>query len=128
MSVPDLSGARRLLCIQPHYDDNDLGAGGTIAALAEAGAHVCYLTVTDDLVGVLDTTLSDAEATRQLRAEQQQAGEAVGVAEHGVAFVIAGPVATGAVLTGLAEIVGQDNDEIRGSRRRLRRRRPRGPA
>ena len=82
MSVPDLSGARRLLCIQPHYDDNDLGAGGTIAALAEAGAHVCYLTVTDDLVGVLDTTLSDAEATRQLRAEQQQAGEAVGVAEQ----------------------------------------------
>ena len=37
--VPDLSGARRLLCIQPHYDDNDLGAGGTIAALAHFLQH-----------------------------------------------------------------------------------------
>jgi hypothetical protein len=29
--IPDLLRARRLLCVQPHYDDNDIGAGGTLA-------------------------------------------------------------------------------------------------
>jgi LmbE family N-acetylglucosaminyl deacetylase len=82
LSVHDLASAERVLCVQPHYDDNDLGAGGTITALAAGGATVAYLTVTDDLVGVLDETLSDAEATERLRAEQHQAGEAVGVAEQ----------------------------------------------
>ena len=28
---PDLFQARRILCIQPHYDDNDIAAGGTLA-------------------------------------------------------------------------------------------------
>ncbi len=40
MPVPDLGAAKRLLCIQPHYDDNDIGAGGTIAALGDAGADI----------------------------------------------------------------------------------------
>ncbi len=91
MTVSELRAARRLLCVQPHYDDNDLGAGGTIATLAEAGAEVFYLTVTDDLVGVLDESLSDAEATAQLRKEQRAAGEAIGVTEqHWLGFPDAG--------------------------------------
>ena len=64
--IPDLKQARRVLCVQPHYDDNDIGAGGTIASLAAAGADVWYLTATDDLVGVLDASLSDEEARRRL--------------------------------------------------------------
>jgi LmbE family N-acetylglucosaminyl deacetylase len=67
---PDLWAAKRILAIQPHYDDNDIGAGGALAALAAAGAEVDYLTVTDDLVGVLDASLSDAEATALQRREQ----------------------------------------------------------
>jgi LmbE family N-acetylglucosaminyl deacetylase len=82
MAVPDLFTARRVLCVQPHYDDNDIGAGGTIARLADAGAEVHYLTVTDDLAGVLDAGLSDAEATARLRAEQAEAGAAIGVREQ----------------------------------------------
>lgn len=83
MTLPaELSAARRVLAVQPHYDDNDIGAGGALAALAEAGAEVHYLTVTDDLVGVLDPELSDAEATARLRAEQWEAGRAVGVASQ----------------------------------------------
>ena len=57
--IPDLAGAQRILCVQPHYDDNDIAAGGTVAALAEAGVEVFYLTVTDDLVGV-GRTLEEA--------------------------------------------------------------------
>jgi LmbE family N-acetylglucosaminyl deacetylase len=80
--VPDLSQARRLLCVQPHYDDNDLGAGGTIAALAARGAEVFYVTATDDLVGVRDDGLSDEEARTLLRSEQERAGAEIGVREQ----------------------------------------------
>ncbi|MCC6956023.1 MAG: PIG-L family deacetylase, partial [Anaerolineales bacterium] len=52
LPIPDLFSARRVLCVQPHYDDNDIAAGGTIARLKSAGAEVVYLTVTDDLMGV----------------------------------------------------------------------------
>ena len=77
--VPNLREAKRILAIQPHYDDNDIGAGGALAALAGGGAEVDYLTVTDDLVGVLDATLSDEEATARLRSEQESAGTEIGV-------------------------------------------------
>ena len=78
----ELRDARRILCIQPHYDDNDLGAGGTIAALHDAGCEVAYLTVTDDLLGVKDESLSDEQASAVLRAEQAQAGREIGVKEQ----------------------------------------------
>jgi N,N'-diacetylchitobiose non-reducing end deacetylase len=77
--IPDLLRARRVLCVQPHYDDNDIGAGGTLAALAAAGAEIHYLTVTDDLVGVLDRELDDAAARERIIAEQARAGAEIGV-------------------------------------------------
>ena len=89
--IPDLLRAQRLLCVQPHYDDNDIGAGGTLARLADAGAEVHYLTVTDDVVGVLDRELDDAEARRRLAAEQSQAGRELGVrAQHRLDYPDAG--------------------------------------
>jgi LmbE family N-acetylglucosaminyl deacetylase len=79
---PDLLSARRILAIQPHYDDNDISAGGTLVALAEAGAEIYYLTITDDLVGVIDGNLSPLDATHQLRSEQAVAGSVIGVKAH----------------------------------------------
>jgi LmbE family N-acetylglucosaminyl deacetylase len=78
-SIPDLMTAKRILAVQPHYDDNDIPAGGTLAALVENGAELFYLTVTDDLVGVIDQSLSDEEMTAQLRKEQDEAGAEIGV-------------------------------------------------
>lgn len=78
IEIPDLREATRVLAVQPHYDDNDIGAGGTLAALREAGTELCYLTVTDDLAGVLDPELSDAEAQSRLRAEQAEAADVIG--------------------------------------------------
>jgi N,N'-diacetylchitobiose non-reducing end deacetylase len=90
---PDLFTARRVLCIQPHYDDNDLFAGGTIAALHDRGAEILYLTVTDDLVGVLDQTLSDAQMVERLRAEQAEAGAVIGVdRQEWLGYPDAGPL------------------------------------
>jgi LmbE family N-acetylglucosaminyl deacetylase len=80
--LPDPRTARCALCVQPHYDDNDLGAGGTFAALARAGCEVHYLTVTDDLLGVLDASLDDTQSRRTLRAEQQRAGSEIGVSSQ----------------------------------------------
>jgi LmbE family N-acetylglucosaminyl deacetylase len=79
---PDLLAAKIILAVQPHYDDNDIAAGGTLAALSEAGADVYYLTVTDDLVGVLDHKLTPQQAARQISAEAEQAGAVIGVRGH----------------------------------------------
>jgi LmbE family N-acetylglucosaminyl deacetylase len=81
-SIPDLLTARSLLCVQPHYDDNDLAAGGTIARLGAAGTRITYVTVTDDLVGVRDDALDDAAALAALARDQEQAGAIVGVHQH----------------------------------------------
>ena len=71
--------ARRVLAVQPHYDDNDIGCAGTMALLARSGADVCYVTVTDDLAGVIDPDLPDDVARRQLFDEAREAGVIVGV-------------------------------------------------
>ena len=76
----DLLRCRRVLAVQPHYDDNDIGCAGTIRLLAVSGAEVVYVTVTDDLAGVLDPHMPDAEASAGLLAEQRRAAEMLGVA------------------------------------------------
>jgi len=48
MAAPKLSGIKRALFIQPHPDDNQIGAGGTIAMLVDRGVEVWELTVLDD--------------------------------------------------------------------------------
>lgn len=82
LPIPNIFSAKRALCIQPHYDDNDIGAGGTIARLAKNGAEIFYLTVTDDLMGVADRSLSDEAAAESLARDQQAAGKIIGVKQH----------------------------------------------
>jgi len=82
LPVPDVLQAKRVLAVQPHYDDNDIAAGGTLAALGEAGAEIFYLTVTDDLMGVIDASLSPEAAAAQLKREQEAAGKIIGVRQH----------------------------------------------
>ena len=45
--LQELQNISRVLCVQPHYDDNDLGAGGSIAVLHDSGIEVHYLTVAE---------------------------------------------------------------------------------
>jgi LmbE family N-acetylglucosaminyl deacetylase len=79
---PDLFSAKRILCIQPHYDDNDIAAGGILAQLAKNGAELIYLTVTNDLMGVIDVSLSNDDAANALKRDQFSAGKFVGVKEQ----------------------------------------------
>lgn len=82
IEVPDIMKARRVLAVQPHYDDNDISCGGTLATLAKNGAELHYLTMSDDLVGVIDDTWSAEESTRWLRDDQARAGAIIGVKQH----------------------------------------------
>jgi LmbE family N-acetylglucosaminyl deacetylase len=78
-SKPDLLQAQRVLVVQPHYDDNDIALGGTLAKLAAQGTELFYLTVTDDLVGVVDQSQSEEEMIAGLEADLDRAGEIIGV-------------------------------------------------
>ncbi|MEO8356681.1 MAG: PIG-L deacetylase family protein [Chloroflexota bacterium] len=82
LPVPDLFSAKRILCIQPHYDDNDIAAAGILAQLAKNGARLFYLTATDDLMGIVDTSLSNEDAAQALKRDQFAAAKIVGVGEQ----------------------------------------------
>jgi len=80
--IPDIFAARRVLCVQPHYDDNDIGAAGALMLLQQKGAEIYYLTVTDDLMGVIDPEISPEEAARALKQDQLLAGKLIGVKQQ----------------------------------------------
>ncbi len=82
LPVPDLFSAKRILCIQPHYDDNDIAAAGILIQLANHGARLFYLTATDDLMGIVDTSLSNEDAAQALKRDQFAAAKIVGVGEQ----------------------------------------------
>jgi LmbE family N-acetylglucosaminyl deacetylase len=82
LPIPDLFSAKRILCIQPHYDDNDIAAAGILTQLVRNGAELFYLTATDDLMGVVDIALSNEDAADALRRDQFAAGTVVGVKEQ----------------------------------------------
>lgn len=77
-----LASAHTVLAVQPHYDDNDIACAGTVALLAARGCAVHYLTVTDDVAGVLDPDIADHDARIALRNEAARAGALLGVASH----------------------------------------------
>lgn len=76
--VPELLKMRRILCIQPHPDDMEVGAGGTIARLTASGASVAYVTVTD---GGLGGPGSRHDVALRRRREQEEAARILGVAD-----------------------------------------------
>lgn len=65
MSGCRLMEYKNVLCIQPHPDDNEIAAGGTIAQLCHLGAKVTYLTVTDGRYGY--SRLQDADLIVSVR-------------------------------------------------------------
>jgi len=79
--IPDLLGAKKVLCIQPHQDDMDVACGGTVARLAESGATVTYLTVTDGGAGSQKATAAEKLADLR-RKEQIEAGKVLGVKDY----------------------------------------------
>lgn len=81
LAPPDILRCKRVLCIQPHPDDNELGMGGIIAKLAAGGCEVHYLTVTNGDQGNKDRTATPAQTAKVRREETVAAGKCLGVRE-----------------------------------------------
>src|SRR5690625_725286 len=77
--IPSLHKMKRALFIQPHPDDNEIGAGATIAKLTSMGTEVHYLTVTNGGSGCNDNSLSTREIIDLRKREQREAGRLLGV-------------------------------------------------
>ncbi len=77
--VTDIPG-RRTLVISPHYDDEVIGAGGTLMSLREKGRDVLVVYVTDGREGI--PSLEDpAKAEEIRRKESERALSHMGVAD-----------------------------------------------
>lgn len=81
LAPPDVMKARRALCVQPHPDDNEIGMGGTVAALKAAGCTIAYLTVTNGDLGNKDRSATTARTADKRRAEAETAGRHLGATE-----------------------------------------------
>lgn len=78
LSPPDILKKKRILCIQPHPDDNEIGMGGTIAVLAKNGCEVHYLTVTNGDQGNNDAAATMEQTAQTRRMETEAAGKVLG--------------------------------------------------
>lgn len=72
---------KRVVCVQPHPDDTDVAAGGTVAKLAARGAEVVYVTLTDGRLGTYDPKVQPEELVEVRRREQEEAARILGVRE-----------------------------------------------
>jgi len=79
LAPPDIMKCSKVLCIQPHPDDNEIGMGGIVAKLTQAGCQVHYLTVTNGDMGNRDRTATPAQTAETRRRETIAAGEHLGV-------------------------------------------------
>lgn len=77
LPIPKIEDKRNVLCILPHPDDGEIGAGGTIAKLKSLGSRVTYLMVTEGGAGIKG---KNREETAKIRKkEQENAAELLGV-------------------------------------------------
>jgi LmbE family N-acetylglucosaminyl deacetylase len=81
MPIPDLEACGSLLCIQPHPDDNEVGAGATIARLAAKGCRITYMTITDGRMGTLDPDADLGALAAKRRREAVAAARILGVSD-----------------------------------------------
>lgn len=78
LAPPDIMQCKRVLCIQPHPDDNEIGMGGIIAKLAQKGCQIHYLTVTNGDMGNKDPNATPEQTAAIRREETIAAGRHLG--------------------------------------------------
>ena len=70
---------QKVLVVSAHPDDPDFGAGGSVARLADSGAEVTYVIVTDGRQGGEDPNQKDSELVAIRQREQRGAARVLGV-------------------------------------------------
>ncbi len=79
LPLPRIEESRNVLCVLPHPDDGELGAGGTVARLKSLGAKVTYALVTGGGAGIRGKSREEAREIR--KREQEKAAEILGIDE-----------------------------------------------
>ncbi|MFI3169185.1 MAG: PIG-L deacetylase family protein [Faecalibacterium sp.] len=103
---PDIMAAKKVLCVQPHPDDNEIGMGGIVHALTRKGVQVDYLTVTDGALGAYTEALSGDVLVAVRKSEVEKAGAVLGVSDYYYLVQADGSLADIPVLAGkIAEIM-----------------------
>jgi len=73
--------AKKVLVVGAHPDDNDFGAGATVAKAAGQGAEVIYLIATTGQRGSSDENMTPERLSEIRRKEQEEAAKVLGVRE-----------------------------------------------
>jgi LmbE family N-acetylglucosaminyl deacetylase len=73
--------AKKVLVVGAHPDDNDFGAGATVAKAAGQGAEVIYLIATTGQRGSSDENMTPERLSEIRMKEQEDAAKALGVRE-----------------------------------------------
>ena len=81
LAKPDVQRCKKVLCIQPHPDDNEIGMGGVIAMLAAGDSEIHYLTVTDGRLGDMGTSLTPEQLAEVRKQEAEAAGRLLGASK-----------------------------------------------
>jgi len=79
LGLPDLLAVRTVVCVQPHPDDNEVGAAGTLLELVGRGCEVVYVTVTDGGAGAFGEVTERSVLVALRSQELLEAGAVVGV-------------------------------------------------
>jgi LmbE family N-acetylglucosaminyl deacetylase len=72
---------KKVLVVGAHPDDNDFGAGATVAKAAGLGAEVVYLIATTGQRGSSDENMTPERLSEIRRKEQEEAAKVLGVRE-----------------------------------------------
>ena len=79
LSTASHDGNNRGMVISAHPDDGDLGAGGTVALLAQSGLSIRHIVVTDGRKGSPDPDTDQKLLVQNRLAEQKTAAKHLGV-------------------------------------------------
>lgn len=74
----DVLSARKVLVVQPHPDDAEVGAGDVIARFRDEGAEIHYLTVTDGSLGINSPDIPKDSIVQIRRNECEASGRFLG--------------------------------------------------
>ncbi|MCY0877690.1 MAG: PIG-L family deacetylase [Firmicutes bacterium] len=81
LNLPALLDVPSVLAVEPHPDDNEVGAGATIKLLTERGARVWYVTVTDGRAGSEDKAVNPEELVAVRAEERAKVNQLLGISE-----------------------------------------------
>lgn len=82
--IPDMVSMKTVVAFSPHPDDNEVGAGATLARLLQAGAEVHWAVATDGSVGTeqMGVASEGPSALSHIRREEQQAAMGILGGQH----------------------------------------------